>query len=75
MATGPDAALTIVDGLVADGRLAGYRLLPATRAELLVRAGRPTEARAEFEAAARLTGNARERKLLTDRAAALAADE
>ncbi|MCL2534242.1 MAG: RNA polymerase sigma factor, partial [Nocardiaceae bacterium] len=41
MATGPDAALTIVDGLVADGRLAGYRLLPATRAELLVRAGRP----------------------------------
>jgi len=70
MATGPDAALEIVDGLVADGRLAGYRLLPATRAELLVRAGRPAEARAEFEAAARLTGNERERKNLLDRAAA-----
>ncbi|WFR73057.1 RNA polymerase sigma factor [Prescottella defluvii] len=75
MAHGPDAALAIVDGLVADGRLAGYRLLPATRAELLVRAGRPTEARAEFEAAARLTGNDRERKLLMDRAAALASGE
>ncbi|WP_430334791.1 RNA polymerase sigma factor [Rhodococcus sp. ACT016] len=75
MATGPDAALAIVDGLVADGRLAGYRLLPATRAELLVRAGRPAEARVEFEAAARLTGNERERKMLIDRAAALPSSE
>ncbi|MGW0043661.1 RNA polymerase sigma factor [Rhodococcus sp. NPDC003348] len=74
MATGPAAALEIVDGLVADGRLAGYRLLPATRAELLVRLGRNAEARAEFEAAARLTGNARERKLLSERAAALQVD-
>jgi predicted RNA polymerase sigma factor len=71
MATGPDAALEIVDGLVAEGRLAGYRLLPATRAELLVRAGRAAEARTEFEAAARLTGNERERNLLLDRAAAV----
>ncbi|MGW6692763.1 RNA polymerase sigma factor [Rhodococcus sp. NPDC054953] len=71
MASGPAAALAIVDGLVADGRLAGYRLLPATRAELLLRLDRTAEARAEFESAARLTGNERERKLLLNRAAHL----
>ncbi|CRK50937.1 conserved hypothetical protein [Rhodococcus sp. RD6.2] len=69
MAEGPAAALEIVDGLVAGGALAGYRFLPATRAELLVRLGRTDEARAEFEAAARLTGNERERRLLLERAA------
>ena len=74
LADGPAAALEIVDGLVADGRLGGYRLLPATRAELLVRLGRNAEARAEFEVAARLTGNARERKMLSERAAALPAE-
>lgn len=71
MATGPAAALAIVDGIVADGRLAGYRFLPATRAELLARLGRTAEARAEFEAAARLTANGRERKILQGRAAEL----
>ncbi len=71
MASGPGAALEIVDGLVADGRLAGYRFLSATRAELLVRLGRNREARAEFEAAAELTANVRERKRLEDRASEL----
>ncbi|WP_420881766.1 RNA polymerase sigma factor [Rhodococcus sp. (in: high G+C Gram-positive bacteria)] len=72
MASGPGAALDIIDGLVADGRLAGYRFLPATRGELLARLGRTEEARAEFEAAARLTANIRERKRLEDRASELA---
>ncbi|MFD1812515.1 RNA polymerase sigma factor [Rhodococcus gannanensis] len=71
MADGPAAALEIVDGLAAGGALAGYRFLPATRGELLSRLGRTDEARAEFEAAARLTGNDRERRLLLDRAAEL----
>lgn len=71
MASGPGAALDIIDGLVADGRLAGYRFLPATRGELLARLGRTEEARAEFEAAARLTANIRERKRLEDRASEL----
>ncbi|QBJ96338.1 RNA polymerase sigma factor [Rhodococcus sp. ABRD24] len=71
MASGPDAALRIVDSLVDGGRLVGYRLLPATRGELLSRIGRNKEARKEFEDAARITGNDRERKMLLDRAAAL----
>ncbi|SEL04726.1 RNA polymerase sigma factor [Rhodococcus maanshanensis] len=74
MAAGPAAALAIVDGLVADGRLDGYRLLPATRAELLARLGRNAEASTEFAAAARLTGNDRARKILLERAATLTAD-
>lgn len=68
MASGPAAALAIIDGLVSDGRLSGYRFLPATRAELLARLGRNEEARAEFVEAARLTANARERKVLQERA-------
>ncbi|MGF7121875.1 RNA polymerase sigma factor [Rhodococcus sp. TAF43] len=71
MASGPAAALRIIDDLVDGGRLAGYRLLPATRGELLARLGRNREARIEFEAAAELTGNERERKILLDKAAAL----
>ncbi|QCQ92958.1 RNA polymerase sigma factor [Rhodococcus sp. SGAir0479] len=71
MAVGPAAALEIVDSIVADGRLAGYRFLPATRAELLTRLGRTAEARVEFAAAARLTANERERRLLLDRVAAM----
>ncbi|PTR25825.1 RNA polymerase sigma factor (sigma-70 family) [Rhodococcus sp. OK519] len=71
MASGPGAALEIIDGLVEDGRLAGYRFLPATRGELLARLGRNDEARAELEAAARLTANERERRILQDRAAEL----
>ncbi|WP_216915765.1 RNA polymerase sigma factor [Nocardia noduli] len=71
MAVGPDAALRLVDALVADGRLARYHLLPATRGELLARLGRRDEARAEFEAAARLAGNERERDLLLRKATAI----
>jgi RNA polymerase sigma factor (sigma-70 family) len=68
MASGPAAALRIVDALVADGVLGGYHLLPATRGELLLRLGRDSEARHEFAAAARLTGNDRERAVLERRA-------
>ncbi|MCK2035973.1 RNA polymerase sigma factor [Microbacterium sp. SSW1-49] len=69
MATGPASALRIVDQLAASGALAGYHLLPATRAELLLRLGREQEARGEFAAAAALAGNDRERGLLEAKAA------
>jgi len=69
MATGPASALQIVDRLSASGALAGYHLLPATRAELLLRLGRDDEARSEFAVAAALAGNDRERALLEARAA------
>ena len=68
MATGPAAALTMVDELTVSGTLAGYPLLPGVRGELLLRLGRRTEARAEFELAARLTANDRERGVLLDKA-------
>ncbi|MGF2948797.1 RNA polymerase sigma factor [Microbacterium alcoholitolerans] len=68
MATGPASALQIVDRLVASGELQGYHLLPATRGELLLRLGREDEARDEFAAAARLSGNDRERALLQQKA-------
>ena len=71
MSTGPASALRIVDALVAGGRLAGYAPLPAVRGELLARLGRAVEARVELEAAARLTGNDRERDALLAKAAAL----
>ena len=70
MAFGPEAGLQIVDGLVAESSLAGYHLLPAVRGDLLFKLGRMKEARAEFERAATLTRNAREEKLLLERAAA-----
>lgn len=69
MATGPASALRIIDGLQAPGVLRGYHLLPATRAELLLRLGREDEARGEFAAAAALAGNERERMLLEAKAA------
>jgi RNA polymerase sigma factor (sigma-70 family) len=69
MAEGPDAGLAIVDELQEEGRLRDYHLLPAVRGDLLVRLGRNGEARAEFERAAFLTQNGRERRLLLDRAA------
>ncbi|HEU5397898.1 MAG TPA: RNA polymerase subunit sigma-24, partial [Gammaproteobacteria bacterium] len=50
--------------------LKAYHLLPAVRADLLMKLGRLDEARAEFQRAAELTGNSRERGLLLDRAAA-----
>jgi RNA polymerase sigma-70 factor, ECF subfamily len=70
MAFGPDAALQIVDGLVSEPSLASYHLLPSVRGDLLFKLGRLKEARAEFERAAALTRNAREQKLLLERAAA-----
>jgi len=72
MAAGPRAGLEIVDELCAGGRLENYHLLPSVRGDLLTRLGRFAEAREEFERAASLTRNARERKLLLDRAAACA---
>jgi predicted RNA polymerase sigma factor len=68
MATGPASALRIVDELSASGALRGYHLLPATRAELLLRLDRVDEARSEFAVAAALAGNDRERALLQAKA-------
>jgi predicted RNA polymerase sigma factor len=73
MADGPAAGLAIADALVAEPALAGYHLLPSVRADLLAKLGRTDEARAELVRAAGLTRNARERRLLEERAAALAA--
>jgi RNA polymerase sigma-70 factor, ECF subfamily len=66
MAEGPAAGLAIVDRLV--DALPGYHLLPSVRGDLLAKLGRTAEARAEFERAAELAGNARERELLLGRA-------
>jgi predicted RNA polymerase sigma factor len=68
MAEGPEAALAIVDLLVRDPRLKNYHLLLSVRGDLLDKLGRYGEARAEFEAAASLAGNRRERDLLRRRA-------
>jgi RNA polymerase sigma factor (sigma-70 family) len=73
MAFGPAAGLELVDALVAAGTLADYHLLPSVRGDLLAKLGRHREARAEFERAASLTRNARERELLLARAATCAA--
>ncbi|HXR28804.1 MAG TPA: RNA polymerase sigma factor [Solirubrobacteraceae bacterium] len=73
MAFGPAAGLALTDALVDEPSLAGYHLLPSVRGDLLERLGRAEEARAEFERAAELTRNARERELLLARAAAAAA--
>ena len=72
MAYGPAAGLALTDELVAGGELEAYHLLPSVRADLLSRLGRYIEARLEFERAAELTRNARERALLERRAAACA---
>ena len=69
MAEGPAAGLELVDALVAEPSLSAYHLLPAVRGDLLEKLGRPAEARVEFEKAAALAGNARERALLLGRAA------
>jgi len=68
MAYGPEAALRIVDALADEPALRGYHLLPTTRGDLLDKLGRRDEARAEFERAAALTQNLRERALLLARA-------
>jgi RNA polymerase sigma factor (sigma-70 family) len=69
MAFGPAAGLEIVEPLRAEPTLQAYHLLPAVRGDLLAKLGRHAEARAEFERAASLTRNARERALLLERAA------
>jgi RNA polymerase sigma factor (sigma-70 family) len=68
MASGPEMALAIVDGLAGDPRLANYHLLPSARGDFLKKLGRVHEARSEFERAARMTRNEQERKLLLEKA-------
>ncbi|GLY91809.1 RNA polymerase sigma factor [Actinoallomurus iriomotensis] len=72
MAFGPARGLEHADRLVGEPALAKYHLLPSVRADLLARLGRSAEARSEYERAASLTRNARERTLLLERAAACA---
>jgi predicted RNA polymerase sigma factor len=72
MASGPEAGLELVDALTSEPSLQRYHLLPSVRGDLLAKLGRFDEARAEFERAASLTRNARERELLLERAAACA---
>ncbi|MBA4110540.1 MAG: RNA polymerase subunit sigma-24 [Leptothrix sp. (in: Bacteria)] len=74
MAFGPAAGLQIVDELREDPSLQGYQWLPSVRGDLLAKLGRTAEACAEFERAAELAGNARERELLLERARALGPD-
>ena len=71
MAFGPAAGLEVVDALTSEPSLKSYHLLPSVRGDLLQKLGRLDEARDEFERAASLTRNVRERALLKDRAAAL----
>jgi len=68
MSSGPEAGLALVDELQSEPSLKSYHLLPSVRGDFLFKLGRFDEARAEFERAAGLTQNARERKLLLDRA-------
>jgi RNA polymerase sigma-70 factor (ECF subfamily) len=72
MAFGPAAGLELVDALVSEPSPKAYHLLPSARGDLLEKLGRSVEARSEFERAASLTQNARERDLLLERAAACA---
>jgi RNA polymerase sigma factor (sigma-70 family) len=69
MAFGPEAGLELIDQIAAEPSLRGYHLLPSVRGDLLAKLGRGAEAAAEFERAASLTENARERELLLRRAA------
>ena len=68
MASGPATALPLVEAIAADPALKNYHLLPSVRGDLLVKLGRFGEARPEFERAASLTRNTRERELLLERA-------
>jgi len=72
MAFGPAAGLELVEALTSNPTLKGYHLLPSVRGDLLAKLGRAREASAEFERAAALTRNARERALLLERASACA---
>jgi RNA polymerase sigma factor (sigma-70 family) len=68
MAFGPEAGLELLDRIAGEPALAGYHLLPSVRGDLLAKLDRREEAAAEFARAAALAGNARERKLLQERA-------
>jgi len=68
MAFGPALGLDLVDSLREEPSLRSYHLLPAVRADLLIKLGRPVEARSELERAASMTRNERERALLLQRA-------
>src|SRR5262249_20808871 len=70
MAFGPAQALELVDELASEPSLGSYHLLPAVRGDILERLGRTDEARAEFERAASMSQNSRERALLLERARA-----
>ena len=72
MASGPAAGLELIDELTSEPSLKAYHLLPSVRGDLLRRLGRFDEARSEFERAATLTRNARERELMLERARACA---
>ena len=72
MAYGPEAGLALVEAIEATGALEGYHLLPSVRGDLLAKLGRWSESRAEFERAAGMTRNSRERELLLARAAGAA---
>jgi RNA polymerase sigma factor (sigma-70 family) len=74
MAQGPSAGLELVDALASEPSLKNYHLLPSVRGDLLAKLERFDEARTEFERAASLTRNARERTLLLERAAACSRD-
>jgi RNA polymerase sigma factor (sigma-70 family) len=73
MAFGPEAGLELIDSLADEPALSGYHLLPSVRGDFLMRLGRLAEAREEFERAADLCGNDRERELLLSRAVACGA--
>jgi predicted RNA polymerase sigma factor len=75
MASGPAAGLALVDTLIGEPSLANYHLLPTVRGDLLARLGRFDEACVEFERAAALTQNLRERELLQERVRASRAGE
>jgi RNA polymerase sigma factor (sigma-70 family) len=74
MAFGPAAGLELADRLISEPALGKYHLLPSVRADLLKKLGRLEEARAEFERAAAMTRNVRERALLLDHAKACSAN-
>jgi predicted RNA polymerase sigma factor len=70
MAFGAEAGLELVNALTSEVALRGYHLLPTVRGDLLAKLGRDDGARAEFDRAASLTHNARERAVLLERMAA-----